>query len=184
MIHRRINTAIQWLTLPILSYWMQFQKKKSFILHIQHMYILDSSSNSCHQQSTIRKEEGLIIPSCIALPFPNSSCLLQQHELNSTSDAAEKFSVPAKLLSTRLLIPLLTTVFPFFPKNCPFSFGLSYRSVSSTFVSFVQKLQPYTSARPPSSIITSPTLAIIRSRHANLLIHHLPPKSTKLPMWK
>jgi hypothetical protein len=49
-----------------------------------------------------------------SLPLPNVSGLLQQHELNSTSDAAEKFSVPAKLFSTRLLSLLLITVFSSF----------------------------------------------------------------------
>jgi len=64
----------------------------------------------------------------------------------------------------------------------------SFLSSSSCIVSFVQKFRPF-------SIIASPTLAIIRSRHtgsipiqcsrhANLSVHHPSPKSTKLPMWK
>jgi hypothetical protein len=74
-------------------------------------------------------------------------------------------------------------------------FNPSFSSFSSTIVSSVQKLQPFSHAKPPSSIIASPTLAIIRSRHtcsipiqcsrhAKLSVHHLSPKSTKLPMRK
>jgi hypothetical protein len=66
---------------------------------------------------------------------------------------------------------------------------------SYNYFSFVQKLQPFSRAKPPFSIIASPTLAIIRSRHtgsipiqssrhANLSVHHLCPNSTKLPMRK
>jgi hypothetical protein len=125
--------------------------KEIFHSHSQNMYILDSSSNSCHQQFTKRKKRVRLFP----------------HVLSSLSS----------LLSSSD-----------FPKNCPFSKNPSFRSFSSTFVSFVQKLQQF-------SIIASPTLAIIRSRHtgsipiqcsrhANLSVHHLSPKSTKLPMRK
>jgi hypothetical protein len=157
------------------------------------MYIFDSSSNSCHQQFTTKKEEGPIVPPCTILPLPNSSCLSLQQELNSTSDAMEKFLV--QLSSPSDYHPLLTNVFFQSPQKLSVPSNLSFPSFSSTIVSFVQKLQPFSRAKPPFSIIASPTLAIIRSRHtgsipiqssrhANLSVHHLCPNSTKLPMRK
>jgi hypothetical protein len=110
--------------------------------HSQNMYILDSSSNSCHQQFTTKKEEGPIVPPCTVLPLPNSSCLSLQQELNSTSDATEKFSI--QLSSPSDYHPLLTNVFFQSPQKLSVLSNPSFPSFSSTIAPFwfVEKRSP------------------------------------------
>jgi hypothetical protein len=100
----------------------------------------------------------------------------------------------AKLFSTELLLLSTLLSSSLFQKISVMQ-NPSFGSFSSTIVSFVQKLQPFSRAKPPFSISASPTLVIIWSRHtssipfqcsrhANLSVHLPFPKSTKLPMRK
>jgi hypothetical protein len=84
--------------------------------HSQNMYILDSSSNSCHQQFTKRKKRVRSFPhvlSCLSLIplvyFCNRSSTLPQTQ--------RKILSVAKLFSTEPLTPLLTTVFFLFSQK-------------------------------------------------------------------
>jgi hypothetical protein len=187
MIHRLTNTSTQQFNdshfLSCTSTLMRLQKE-NFDSHSQkrvHPRQLKQFS-----PSAVHKTRKWFDPSpSPVLPLPNSFRLLLQQELHSTSDAAEK----KKHQSAKLpALPL-----PYRP--CPPRKTPSFQSSSSTIVSFVRKLQPFSSTKPPFSIIASPTLAIIRSRHtgsipihcsrhANHSVHHPSPKSTKLPIQK
>ncbi len=139
--------------------------------------------------SAVHKTRRWSDPSPSPLLLLNSSRLFLQQELHSTSDAVEKknFSQLSSLLSNSLPPSSIPSV--------PQRRTPSFLSSISTIVSFVRKLQPFSSTKPPFSIIASPTLAIIRSRHtgsipihcsrhANHSVHHPSPKSTKLPIQK
>jgi hypothetical protein len=61
-IDRHIDTAIQRLTFPIMYFHTDAISKEILHSHSQNVYILDSSSNSCHQQFTKRKKRVRSFP--------------------------------------------------------------------------------------------------------------------------
>jgi hypothetical protein len=114
MTHRLIDTLTPQFNdshfLSCTSTLMRFQKKEILHSHSQNMYILDSSSNSCHQQFTKRKKRVRSFPHVLSslslIPlvyFCNRSSTLPQTQ--------RKILSTAKLFSTELLTPLFTTVF-------------------------------------------------------------------------
>jgi hypothetical protein len=113
MIHRLTNTSTQQFNdshfLSCTSTLMRFQKEIVHS-HSQNMYILDSSSNSCHQQFTKRKKRVRSFPHVLSsvslIPlvyFCNRSSTLPQTQ--------RKILSTTKLFSTEPLTPLLTIVF-------------------------------------------------------------------------
>ncbi len=131
------------------------------------MYILDSASSSSYQQFTKTKGDGRII-----LRVQSSLSLIPLVYLCNKSPTRpltqqKKISRPSS--SSPQLLPLFS------------------------ILSFPWKLQPSSIISPPFSMMASPTLAIIRSRHtsslpihcsrhANHPVPHSSPKSTKLPI--
>jgi hypothetical protein len=113
MIHRLTNTSTQQFndSLPIMCFHTDATSKEILHSHSQDMYILNNSSNSCHQQFTKRKKRVRSFPHVLSslslIPlvyFCNRSSTLHQTQREILSTA--------KLFSTELLTPsfCLTTV--------------------------------------------------------------------------
>jgi hypothetical protein len=103
---RHIDTAIRRLTLPIMCFHIDATFKEILHSHSQDMYILDSSSNSCHQQFTKRKKRVRSFPHVLSslalIPlvyFCNRSSTLPQMQ--------RKIRSTAKLFFAKLLTPSL-----------------------------------------------------------------------------
>ncbi len=195
MTHKQTDTSTQQFSnshfLSCSSTLMQFQKKFLIFIHrictsstAQAILAINSSQKKKRVRSFPHVLSSLSLIPLVYLCNRSSTLPHTQRKILSI----------AKLFSTELL--LLSTLLSSSPlQKLSVLRNPSFRSFSSTIVSFVQKLQPFSRAKPPFSIIASSTLAIIRSRHtgsipfqcsrhANLSVHLPSPKSTKLPMRK
>jgi hypothetical protein len=170
---------------------MQFQKK--FLIFIHRICTSSTAQailaiNSSQKKKKVRSFPHVLSSlSLIPLVYLCNRSSTLPHTQRKILSIAKLFSTELLLLSTLLSSSLFQKI--------SVMQNPSFGSFSSTIVSFVQKLQPFSRAKPPFSISASPTLVIIWSRHtssipfqcsrhANLSVHLPFPKSTKLPMRK
>jgi len=164
MIHKLTNTSTQQFNdshfLSCTSTLMRLQKE-NFDFHSQkrvHPRQLKQFSPSAVHKTRRWSDPS---PSPV-LPLPNF--------LSSTSATGAPLNLRRSEKKKHQSAKLPTLPFPYHPfppRKTP-----SFQSSSSTIVSFVRKLQPFSSTKPPFSIIALPTLAIIRSRHTSSIPIH------------
>jgi hypothetical protein len=116
--HRHNNSTTH-TSYHVLPHWCGFKKKKQFFILIHRICTSSTAQailaiNSSQKKKRVRSFPH--VPSSLSLIplvyFCNRSSTLPQTQ--------RKILNTAKLFSTQLFIPLLTSVFFWFPKNCPF----------------------------------------------------------------